>query len=69
MLLRSIPAATRSICSAEIGVGWWLWMSMTGNLARGTGCPATFSVERGLYSMMLGAGNSGARALAHGRPR
>ena len=21
-----------------IGVGWWLWMSMTGNFARGTGC-------------------------------
>ena len=33
-------------------VQWWLWMSMTGYFARGTGCCGTTSVERGLYLRM-----------------
>ena len=43
-------------------------MSTTGNFARGTGCCGTTSVERGLYSRMLGGGNSGSRPSA-GRGR
>ena len=27
-----MPATTRVKSAAEIGVGWWLWMSMTGKL-------------------------------------
>src|SRR5215475_155086 len=43
-------------------------MSITGNLARGTGCCGTTSVERGLYSRIFGGGNSGWRPSA-GRGR
>ena len=59
---------TRSNASGAIGVGGWPWKSMTGNLARGTGCCGTTSVERGLYSRMFGGGNSGSRPSA-GRGR
>src|SRR5207248_5386387 len=68
MLSWSIAFTTFSYCSGEIGVGWWLWMSITGNLARGTGCCGTTSVERGLYSRMFGGGHSGWRPSA-GRGR
>src|SRR5881227_152907 len=68
MLSWSIAFTTFSYCSGEIGVGWWLWMSITGNLARGTGCCGTTSVERGLYSRIFGGGHSGWRPSA-GRGR
>ena len=55
----SIDAASSSNCCAVIGAGWWLWMSMTGNLARGTGCCGTTSVDFGLYSRIVGGGNWG----------
>ena len=43
---------------------------MTGNLARGTWCCGTTSVDRGLYSRMVGAGKSGdARPPAAGLTR
>ena len=61
-LLASMPAMTRPNCSSDIAVGWWLWMSMTGNFACGTGCCGTIlSVVRGLYWVIVGSGNSGAR--------
>ena len=56
-----MPATTRPNCSSDIAVGWWLWMSMTGNFAFGTGCSTVLSVVRGLYWVMVGSGNSGAR--------
>ena len=43
-------------------------MSMTGNFARGTGCCGTTSVDCGLYSRMVGGGNSGSRPSAGPRP-
>src|ERR1700730_16369719 len=41
-------------------------MSMTGNLARRTGCCGTTSVERGLYSRIFGSRNSEPDAWAEG---
>src|SRR6476659_6966550 len=38
-------------------------MSITGNLARGTGCSGTTSVDFGLYSRMVGGGNSVCRPV------
>ncbi len=66
--MASMPATTRANWSSDIAVGWWLWMSMTGNLAFGTGCSAVFSVVRGLYWVIVGSGNSGVRP-SPGRPR
>ncbi len=63
-----MPLITRSYSPDEIGVGWWLWMSMTGNLARGTGCCGEISCEVGLYSRIVGGLNSGSRPCA-GRGR
>ena len=63
-----MPFITRSNSTAEIGVAWWLWISITGNFARGTGAAATTSVDFGLYSRMFGGGNSGCRPSA-GRGR
>ena len=56
-----MPATTRANWSSDIAVGWWLWMSITGNFAFGTGCSPVFSVLRGLYWVIVGSGNSGVR--------
>jgi hypothetical protein len=60
-LLASMPATTRAICVSAMPGGWWLWMSITGNFAFGTGCSTVLSVVRGLYWVMVGSGNSGVR--------
>src|SRR5579871_185143 len=67
-LLASMPFTTRPNSSFEIGVGWWLWMSMTGYFARGTGCCAVTSCDFGWYSRIVGGLSSGSRPSA-GRGR
>jgi hypothetical protein len=55
---------TVSSCCGEIGAGWWLWMSMTGNFARGTGCSGRRASTSACSRGCVGGGNSG-----RGRPR
>ena len=51
---RCCSSISLTISAQRAGVRrpWWLWMSMTGYLARGTGCSATTRVDFGLYWRM-----------------
>src|SRR5262245_41125581 len=60
-LRSSIAFPTPLMVASSDKAGGCPWKSIAGNFARGTRCSGTLRVERGLYSRMVGGGNSGVR--------